>query len=199
LPRSGGPTSPAVSGVTAGMVSRPVRSRSGNSGRSVMPPATTRVAELVASLAFGPRYNHDRRRALRSSRDRYSVCRPTDRSAATRCGVCSGQPWCQHRWVLSRRRPRPAARSIWLGRGDGIGLGRTARLSAPAAAFINAWQMQNQEFDCLHEGAVVHAMASVLPARSCAAGVTGADLIVAIAVGVDIAASLGPAARAGFR
>jgi len=42
--------------------------------------------------------------------------------------------------------------------------GRTTRLSAASAAFVNAWQMHNQEFDCLHEGAVVHAMASVLPA-----------------------------------
>src|SRR5690242_8956462 len=41
--------------------------------------------------------------------------------------------------------------------------GRAARLSAPAAAFLNAWQMHNQEYDCLHEGAVVHALATVLP------------------------------------
>ena len=37
--------------------------------------------------------------------------------------------------------------------------GRRERLAAPAAAFVNAWQMHNQEFDCLHECAVVHAMA----------------------------------------
>src|ERR1700730_15843983 len=84
--------------------------------------------------------------------------------------------------------------SVW-GRGD--------RLGAPAAAFINAWQMHNQEYDCLHEGAVVHAMASVLPAALAAAetrgGVSGAELIVAVAVGVDIAAALGLASRAGFR
>ena len=81
--------------------------------------------------------------------------------------------------------------------------GRKARLSAPAAAFLNAWQMHNQEFDCLHEGAVVHAMASVLPAALAAAElrgqVSGAELMVAVAVGVDVAASLGLAARAGFR
>jgi len=81
--------------------------------------------------------------------------------------------------------------------------GRSDRLSAPAATFLNAWQMHNQEFDCLHEPAVVHAMASVLPAVLAAAeqrgGVTGRDLIVAVAVGVDIAAGLGLAARAGFR
>ena len=81
--------------------------------------------------------------------------------------------------------------------------GRKARLSAPAAAFLNAWQMHNQEFDCLHEGAVVHALASVLPAALAAAElrgqVSGAELMVAVAVGVDLAASLGLAARAGFR
>ena len=81
--------------------------------------------------------------------------------------------------------------------------GRAARLSAPAAAFINAWQIHNQEYDCLHEGAVVHAMATVLPAALAAAesrgGVSGAELITAIAVGTDIAAGLGLASRAGFR
>lgn len=81
--------------------------------------------------------------------------------------------------------------------------GRTARLSAPAACFINAWQMHNQEYDCLHEGAVVHAMASVLPAALAAAemrgGVSGAELIAAVAVGIDIAAGLGLASQAGFR
>lgn len=81
--------------------------------------------------------------------------------------------------------------------------GRGVRLSAPAAGFINAWQMHNQEFDGLHEGAVVHAMATVLPAALAAAGMTGgasgAELIAAVAVGVDIAAGLGLASRAGFR
>jgi 2-methylcitrate dehydratase PrpD len=81
--------------------------------------------------------------------------------------------------------------------------GRAVRLSASAAAFMNAWQMHNQEYDCLHEGAVVHAMATVLPAALAAAelrgGVSGAELITALAVGVDIAAGLGLASRAGFR
>ena len=81
--------------------------------------------------------------------------------------------------------------------------GRTARLSAPAAAFMNAWQMHNQEYDCLHEGAVVHAMATTLPAALAAAsvrgGVSGQALIAAVAVGTDIAAGLGLASKAGFR
>ena len=81
--------------------------------------------------------------------------------------------------------------------------GRSARLSAPAAAFMNAWQMHNQEYDCLHEGAVVHAMATTLPAALAAAaqlgGISGAELIAAVVVGTDIAAGLGLASRAGFR
>jgi len=81
--------------------------------------------------------------------------------------------------------------------------GRPDRLAAPAAAFVNAWQMHNQEYDCLHEGAVVHAMATTLPAALAAAGarggVSGAELIAAVAVGVDVAAGLGLASQAGFR
>jgi aconitate decarboxylase len=81
--------------------------------------------------------------------------------------------------------------------------GRAGRLSAPAAAFMNSWQMHNQEYDSLHEGAVVHAMATALPAGLAAAemrgGATGAELITAVAVGVDIAAGLGLASRSGFR
>jgi aconitate decarboxylase len=81
--------------------------------------------------------------------------------------------------------------------------GRSARLAAPAAAFMNAWQMHNQEYDCLHEAAVVHAMAAVLPAALAAAelrgGASGAELIAALAVGVDVAAGLGLASRTGFR
>jgi aconitate decarboxylase len=81
--------------------------------------------------------------------------------------------------------------------------GRTIRLPAPAAVFMNAWQMHNQEYDGLHEGAVVHAMASVLPAALTAAelagGASGAELIAAVAVGVDIASGLGLAGQSGFR
>lgn len=81
--------------------------------------------------------------------------------------------------------------------------GHAARLPAGGAAFLNAWQMHNQEFDCLHEGAVVHAMASVLPAALAVAEtrgpISGRELIVAVAVGCDVAATLGLAARAGMR
>ncbi len=96
--------------------------------------------------------------------------------------------------------------SGWGGAPGGIDVpvwGRRARLAAPAAAFLNAWQMHNQEYDCLHEGAVVHAMAAVLPAALAAAelrgGASGGELIAALAVGIDIAAGLGLASRTGFR
>lgn len=81
--------------------------------------------------------------------------------------------------------------------------GRSMRLSAPAAAFMNARQMHNQEYDCLHEGAAVHALASALPAALTVAeansGCSGRQLITAVAVGADIAAGLGLALHAGFR
>ena len=38
------------------------------------------------------------------------------------------------------------------------------RLPASAAAMINAYQMHNSEFDCVHEAAVVHAMTVPLAA-----------------------------------
>jgi 2-methylcitrate dehydratase PrpD len=79
------------------------------------------------------------------------------------------------------------------------------RLRAPAttAAFINATQVHNQEFDCLHERAVVHAMATLLPSVLAVAersgGVSGRNLIAAVAVGLDVSASLGLASTSGFR
>ncbi len=81
--------------------------------------------------------------------------------------------------------------------------GRAMWLPPLAGVFLNAWQVHNQEYDGLHEGAVVHAMAAVLPTALAAAelvgGATGGELIAAVAAGVDIAAGLGIASRAGFR
>ncbi|HEX3991018.1 MAG TPA: MmgE/PrpD family protein [Acetobacteraceae bacterium] len=96
-----------------------------------------------------------------------------------------------------------AAAAGW-GNGDEATIwGTSRRAPAPAAAFINGTQVHNQEFDCLHEGAVVHAMATLLPALLAMAerkgGVSGRDLIAAVVAGIDIAANLGLAATAGFR
>ena len=66
----------------------------------------------------------------------------------------------------------------------------------------NAYQVHNAEFDCVHEEAVVHAMTVVLPVAIASAerrkAVSGADLIAAVTLGVDVAASLGVAATTGL-
>lgn len=77
------------------------------------------------------------------------------------------------------------------------------RLAAPAAALCNAYQVHNSEFDCVHEAAVAHVMSVVLPVALAGAeragGVDGRRLIEAVVLGVDVAASLGVAARSGLR
>jgi aconitate decarboxylase len=76
-------------------------------------------------------------------------------------------------------------------------------LPAPAAAMCNAWQIHNSEYDCIHEAAVVHPMAVLLSATMAhaerAGGVSGRDLLCAIALGVDIGAGLGLASKAPLR
>ncbi len=93
-----------------------------------------------------------------------------------------------------------AAASGWSGAGgDGFVLGRPgARLTAPHAAFVNAYQIHSQEYDCVHEPAVAHPMASVgavLLAEACRGPVTGEDFLAAMVAGVDIVGALGVAAK----
>jgi 2-methylcitrate dehydratase PrpD len=82
------------------------------------------------------------------------------------------------------------------------------RLPAPAAAFCNAYQTHNAEFDCVHEAAVAHVMTVVLPVALAGAermakvegkAADGRRLIEAVVLGVDVAASLGLAATSGLR
>ena len=49
------------------------------------------------------------------------------------------------------------------------------RLPSQAAALANAFQIHNSEFDCVHEGAVVHPMAVMLGAMTAYADAAGAD------------------------
>jgi aconitate decarboxylase len=76
-------------------------------------------------------------------------------------------------------------------------------LPTPAAAMCNAYQIHNSEFDCVHEGAVVHAMTVVLPCVLAEAekrgGISGRDLITSVTLGVDVACNLGLAALNGLR
>lgn len=77
------------------------------------------------------------------------------------------------------------------------------RLPAPQAAFMNAYQTHNSEFDCVHEAAVVHCVTVVLAGVMAVAerekGFSGKDLITAITLGVDTACNLGIAATSGLR
>lgn len=94
-----------------------------------------------------------------------------------------------------------AAAGDWASRDDGcfvLGAPGT-RLSAPYAAFVNAYQIHAQEFDCVHEPAVAHPMATVIAALLAQAARdghrSGADFLAALVAGVDIVATLGMAAK----
>ena len=92
----------------------------------------------------------------------------------------------------------PGSVPVW---GSGVSLG------ASAAALINAYQIHNAEYDCVHEDAVVHPMAVVLGAMASGVhvlatsgpGVSGARFETAVALGVEFATSLGVASSAGLR
>ncbi|GIX13066.1 MAG: hypothetical protein KatS3mg118_1025 [Paracoccaceae bacterium] len=81
------------------------------------------------------------------------------------------------------------------------------RLPAGLAAIANAYQLHCLEYDCVHEGAVVHPMATVLSAllagaeRLAARGrpVPGRDFLLALCIGVDVATLLGLAATGPVR
>ena len=81
------------------------------------------------------------------------------------------------------------------------------RMCAQSAAVVNAYQIHCLEFDCVHEGAVLHPMATILGAvmawseRQSGRGapVTGYDLIAALAVGIDVSTLLGIATDSELR
>ena len=77
------------------------------------------------------------------------------------------------------------------------------RLPVMHAAMLNAYQIHGQEFDCVHEAAVVHPMAAALPPllgwAEREGGVSGARLIRALVVAVDVASTLGLCSRAPMR
>jgi 2-methylcitrate dehydratase PrpD len=68
---------------------------------------------------------------------------------------------------------------------------------------VNAYQIHCQEFDCVHEGAVVHAMATALPCllgwAERAGGVNGDRFIRSVVAAIDISATLGLCSRAPMR
>jgi 2-methylcitrate dehydratase PrpD len=91
-----------------------------------------------------------------------------------------------------------AAKS-WGGEGGAcLILGRPGETtSAPYAAFANAFQIHAQEFDCVHEPAVAHPLATVLAALMAEAQrsgpYSGETFLAALVAGVDVVATLGVA------
>lgn len=99
--------------------------------------------------------------------------------------------------------PLLTAVSQW-GEGANVTLwGRRAKLTATQAVLVNAYQVHCQEFDCLHEGAVLHAMATLLPVLLAEAQVrgpiSGRALLTALAAGVDVSCTIGMASKLGLR
>ena len=99
--------------------------------------------------------------------------------------------------------PLLSAVSQW-GEGARVTLwGRRTKLTATQAVLVNAYQMHCQEFDCLHEGAVLHAMATLLPVLLADAQVrgpvSGRALLTALAAGVDVSCTIGMASKLGLR
>ncbi|KAK5695886.1 hypothetical protein LTR97_008306 [Elasticomyces elasticus] len=95
-----------------------------------------------------------------------------------------------------------AAATGWDAGGQASLLGRDKKVSVGVAALVNAYQVHCQEYDCVHEGAVLHPLATLLPAVLAYAenhgGVSGKELIVACAVGVNVSAGLGIASRSAM-
>ncbi|MCH9046391.1 MAG: MmgE/PrpD family protein [SAR324 cluster bacterium] len=106
----------------------------------------------------------------------------------------SAAPWARQVLAGADRWGAGEESTVWVG-GE--------KLPAVSAALVNAYFTHCLEFDCVHEGAVVHPMATVLPASLAAAerrgGVGGAEFLVALVVGVDIATTLGRAATGPIR
>lgn len=94
-----------------------------------------------------------------------------------------------------------AARAM--GAGEDVRLlGTAERLPAPAAAFVNGYRVHCLEWDAVHEPAVVHALSTVVAALGAAidrkGGCDAEEALVALAIGVDVAAGAGLAADTGL-
>ena len=96
-----------------------------------------------------------------------------------------------------------AAARRWGGGEEASVWGEAIALPAPQAAFVNAFQAHALEFDAIHEAAVVHAMTPVLAAALAeaerAGGISGTRLLGAVVLGIDMACTIGAAARGAMR
>lgn len=101
-----------------------------------------------------------------------------------------------------------AAARNW-GAGDSAAVwAHTERLPAPSAALVNAYQIHCLEFDCVHEGGVLHPMSSLMSAlladvesqsRKTRRKVGGKDFMAAIAAGIDTSCSIAVCSKAPMR
>jgi len=85
-------------------------------------------------------------------------------------------------------------------------LGTDMTASAGSAAMMNAFNAHCQEYDCVHEGAVVHPLATIQPAtfawcerEAASRKVSGRDLIEALSTGVDVSTTIGVSSNATLR
>ena len=91
-----------------------------------------------------------------------------------------------------------AAARGWHGEGRAQVIGFEETLSRDGAAFVNGYLIHNQEFDCVHEHAIVHPMGVILGALLAHGDVdelSGAELQAAVVVGVEVATAIGMVAR----
>lgn len=93
--------------------------------------------------------------------------------------------------------------AAWGAGGEAHVLGRGDLLPAASAGLVNAFQAHSQEWDCVHEPAVVHALATVQSAVLAAAerrgGLNGREFLLALAAGVDASATIGMASRSPLK
>jgi len=96
-----------------------------------------------------------------------------------------------------------AASRLWGSGAEATAWGRAGKVPAGIAALLNGFAVHCQEFDCLSEPAVLHPMAAVLSGAMAFAerrgGLSGKDLLVAAAVGVDVACYLGVVSQQPLR
>jgi 2-methylcitrate dehydratase PrpD len=96
-------------------------------------------------------------------------------------------------------RPGAAVRELveeWGGTPAATAIGSPARMPAPSAALVNGTLSHSLDFDDTHLPSVLHPSSSVLPAALAiaeATGATGAALLAASAVGIEVTCRLGMA------
>lgn len=87
----------------------------------------------------------------------------------------------------------------WGGKEESTVLVSGGKLPAPSAAMMNSFMLHNQEFDCVHDAAVLHPFTTALPVALAIAeakgGVNGRDFLTAVALGVDVSCSIGISSR----